>query len=124
LELKNVKDLDGDPISITITKIMQDEPVNSAGSGNTTPDASGIGTSTAQIRAEIQGNADGRLYHIFYAASDSKPATDSGMCSGQFTVSVPHDQTHVALPQTSSSLLPSSSQSTQSSTKAQQQQQT
>jgi len=78
---------------------MQDEPVNSAGSGNTTPDTSGIGTRTAQIRAERQGNADSRGYHIFHTASNSKPATDSGMCSGQVTVSVPHDQTHAALDQ-------------------------
>src|SRR6185312_8080284 len=99
ITIKNVKGPTGDPISITITKIMQDEPVNSAGSGNTTPDAAGVGTSTAQVRAERQGPADGRVYHIFYTASDAKPGSNSGTCTGQVLVSVPHDQTHAAVDQ-------------------------
>ena len=45
ITIQKVKDPDGDPVAITITKIMQDEPVNSAGSGNTSPDGSGVGTS-------------------------------------------------------------------------------
>src|SRR6185312_8230123 len=68
-------------------------------SGNTTPDASGVGTSTAQVRAERQGPADGRVYHIFYTASDAKPSSNSGTCTGQVLVSVPHDQTHAAVDQ-------------------------
>jgi len=99
ITIKNVKGPADDPISITITKIMQDEPVNSAGSGNTTPDGSGVGTSTAQIRSERQGPADGRVYHIFYTASDAKPGSNYGTCTGQVLVSVPHDQTHPAVDQ-------------------------
>ena len=90
---------------------MQDEPVNSAGSGNTSPDGSGVGTSPAQVRSERSGNADGRVYHIFFTASDGKGASDSGTCSGQVTVSVPHDQAHAAVdegPLYDSTVLPSS----------------
>ena len=91
---------------------MQDEPVNSAGSGNTSPDGSGVGTNTAQVRSERSGNEDGRVYHIFFTASDGKQANDSGTCSGQVTVSVPHDQAHAAVdegPLYDSTILPSSS---------------
>jgi hypothetical protein len=40
------------PLVIVVTGIMQDESVAATGSGNTSPDGTGIGTSTAQIRAE------------------------------------------------------------------------
>ena len=32
------------PLTITVTSIFQDEPVQSSGSGNTSPDATGVGT--------------------------------------------------------------------------------
>lgn len=41
---------------------MQDEPVNGTGDGNTCGDATGIGTSTAQLRAERSRNGNGRAY--------------------------------------------------------------
>ena len=97
ITIQNVKDPDGDPVTTTITKIMQDEPVNSAGSGNTSPDGSGVGTSTAHVRAEREGNGDGRVYPIYFTASDGKAASDSGTCNGQILVSVPHDQAHPAI---------------------------
>ena len=53
---------------------MQDEPVNGLGDGDTAPDASGIGTSTVQIRSERADNGDGRVYHISFTATDSKTA--------------------------------------------------
>jgi hypothetical protein len=52
----------------------------------------GIGTSSAQVRAERTGKAkvpgDGRVYEIFFTASDSHGAT----CVGSVLVSVPHDE--------------------------------
>jgi hypothetical protein len=80
-----VTDPDGDPVTITIDAIFQDEPV---GSGNSAPDGNGIGTSTAHVRAERLGSGDGRVYHIAYTADDG----NGGTCVGVVKVCVPHDQ--------------------------------
>jgi len=74
-------------LTITVTSIFQDEPVQSPGSGNTTPDATGVGTSTPSVRSERDGNGDGRVYHINFTATGA-----SGSCTGSVTVGVPHDQ--------------------------------
>jgi outer membrane protein assembly factor BamB len=78
------------PVTINITGIHQDEPTLLAGtgSGDTCPDGKGVGTSTAQVRAERDGTADGRVYHIDFTATDTK----SQSCTGTVTVCVPHDQ--------------------------------
>jgi hypothetical protein len=76
------------PITTTITSIRQDEPTLEPGSGNFCPDASGVGTSTANLRAERDGQQDGRVYHVAFSATDSEGAT----CTGTVTVCVPHDQ--------------------------------
>lgn len=92
LSITGVTDPDGDPITTTITGIRQDEPVNGLGDGNTCPDGSGIGTSTASVRAERTGDpnvpGDGRVYHISFRASDGR----GGSCLGEVTTCVPHDQ--------------------------------
>ena len=84
-------DPDGDPVTITITGITQDEPTNTLGDGNTCPDASFSGA-TASLRAERTGNThvpgDGRVYRISFTASDGK----GGECDGSVDVCVPHDQ--------------------------------
>jgi hypothetical protein len=81
--IQGVTDPDGDPVTIQITGITQDEPL----SGNT-PDATGLGSATAQVRAERAGGADGRVYHLTFTATDSQGAS----CAGTVTVCVPHDQ--------------------------------
>ncbi|MFC2122740.1 hypothetical protein ACFLRP_03545 [Bacteroidota bacterium] len=94
--IDGVTDPDGDPVTITITSIMQDEPVDWAwhtpGDGNFAPDGKGVGTDTAEVRAERSGSkkapGDGRVYHIGFTASDGK----GGTCSGTVTVGVPHDK--------------------------------
>jgi hypothetical protein len=89
-----VTDPDGDPITITIDAIEQDEPVlaNGQGAGQTAPDGTGVGTDTASVRAERNGNpntpGDGRVYHISFTAEDGR----GGLCTGAVTVCVPHDQ--------------------------------
>jgi hypothetical protein len=83
-----VTDPDGDPVTITIDGIRQDEPVNGLGDGDTSPDGAGVGTDTASVRAERAGNGNGRVYTIDYTAMDDKGAT----CSGDVTVSVPKNQ--------------------------------
>jgi hypothetical protein len=61
---------------------------NGSGSGNTCPDGKGVGSSTASIRAERDGNGDGRVYHIGFTATDE----DEQSCSGEVLVCVPHDR--------------------------------
>jgi hypothetical protein len=91
-----VTDTDGDSVTITITGIRQDEPVlqHGTGSGNFCPDGTGVGTATADVRAERGGNpnipGDGRVYHIAFSADDGK----GGTCTGTVAVCVPHDQGH------------------------------
>lgn len=76
------------PTTITITKVQQDEPVEAAGSGNTEPDGSGIGTSIAYVRAERAGPGTGRIYFISFTATDST----GDQCMGMVRAYVPHDQ--------------------------------
>jgi hypothetical protein len=64
VSIQGVVDPDCDAVTIRIDKIMQDEPVNGTGDGDTCPDASGVGTSTAQVRAERSGGGNGRVYTI------------------------------------------------------------
>jgi hypothetical protein len=92
VNILNVTDPDDDPVTITITKITQDEPVNTVGDGNFEPDGGGLGTSTAQVRAERAGTpkvpGNGRVYEISFTASDGR----GGDCSGSVKVCIPHDQ--------------------------------
>jgi hypothetical protein len=86
-----VTDPDGDPVTITVTSVSQDEPLNTIGDGNTCPDAQLQG-STVDLRAERTGNpkvpGDGRVYVVHFTASDGQ----GGSCSGTVNVCVPHDQ--------------------------------
>jgi hypothetical protein len=83
-----VTDPYGLPLVIVVTGIMQDESVAALGSGNTSPDGTGVGTSTAQIRAERAGPGTGRIYFIFFSATNSQGAE----CTGSVSAFVPHDQ--------------------------------
>ena len=82
VNILGITDADDDQITITITGISQDEKTGK------TADASGIGTSTVTLRAERDGNGDGRAYHIFFTADDGK----GGITNGAVIVKVPHDQ--------------------------------
>jgi len=85
-----VVDPDGDPLSITVACVTQDEDVvGRRGSGSTCPDASFSG-SDVSLRAERDGGGDGRVYHIIFTADDGR----GGTCCGQATACVPHDQGH------------------------------
>jgi hypothetical protein len=83
--IEGVTDPDGDPVTINIDQIKQDEPTDGTGDGHTWPDGAGIGTSTAQVRAERSAQGDGRVYTIYFTASDGK----GGSCQGSVTVCVP-----------------------------------
>jgi len=87
-----VTDPDGDPVTIIIDSVFQDEPVDSFGDGRFVPDSQGVGTEVAEVRAERTGNpavpGNGRVYHIGFTAEDGK----GGGCSGEVTVGVPHNR--------------------------------
>ena len=88
ISILGLTDPNNDPVTVKITGITQDEPVNDHGDGNTETDGAGVGTSTAQVRAERSGLGDGRVYVIHYTGDDGK----GGSCSGAVLVGVPHDQ--------------------------------
>ncbi len=88
VSITGVSDPDGDTVTTTITDVTQDEPLKGLGSGDTCPDAFGVGTSTVQLRAERDGTADGRVYHLSFTATDAA----GNSCTGVVTVCVPHDQ--------------------------------
>lgn len=88
--LSGITDVDGDPISVTIDDITQDEPTNGSGKGDKFPDGFGLGTDTASIRVERDGTGDGRVYEIFFTADDG----NGGQCSSSRLLGVPHDNNH------------------------------
>ncbi len=69
------------------TRIFQDEPVTSPGSGNTKPDAT-IGTGNGfELRAERDARGDGRVYHVTFTADDG-----AATCTGTVQAAVPKSQ--------------------------------
>jgi hypothetical protein len=84
--------VEGSGITIKVTGIFQDEPTNTVGDGNTPVDGFGVGTATAQLRAERSGSkrvpGDGRMYYINFTGTDAQ----GGTCTGTVQVGVPHDQ--------------------------------
>jgi chitodextrinase len=92
VNILGVTDPDGGAVAIQVRSIFQDEPTNTQGDGNTPIDAYGIGTATAQVRAERSGTpkvpGNGRMYHITFTATDAQGAS----CTGVVKVGVPHDQ--------------------------------
>lgn len=97
IDVMGVTDPDGDTVSILVDSIYQDEPVDTYGDGRFTPDGMGVGTSTAQVRAERSGTkkvpGNGRFYHVSYTATDPYGYT----CGGEVLVAVPHDQSHTPI---------------------------
>jgi len=77
-----------DTVTITIDRIFQDEPVNGTDDGDTAPDGQGIGSTTAEVRAERDGLGNGRVYHIYFTARDS----DGDACTGEINVGAPLSQ--------------------------------
>ncbi len=82
VNLLGVTDPDGDDVTITVFAIRQDEEV-----GKKSPDGLGVGTDTAQVRAERDGKGNGRFYHITFEASDGNGG--ASICATLVTVSVP-----------------------------------
>ena len=88
VEITGVTDPDGDPVTITVVGITQDEPVDSHGNGN------GVGSDrcsdgeivdgNAYVRAEFDGWRNGRVYRVRFVATDGR----GGLCQGSVPVCV------------------------------------
>jgi cysteine-rich repeat protein len=88
VSIEGLTDPDGDPLSVRVAAIRQDEPLDDSGDGGTCSDAGGIGSDSATVRAERSGDGDGRVYHIHFEANDGR----GGGCSGTVQACVPHDR--------------------------------
>jgi len=85
--IAGVTDPDGDPVTVTIDGIFQDEPVNGRGDGSFRPDAVIGHGDRFELRAERDGRGNGRVYHVDFAASDGVAS-----CTGSVQVAVPASQ--------------------------------
>jgi CSLREA domain-containing protein len=82
VEIVNLTDPEGNPFTLKIDSIFQDELVGSV------PDAYIYG-SYADVRAERDGNGNGRVYHLFFTVTD----TFGARCTDELVLGVvPHDQ--------------------------------
>lgn len=93
ITINGVSDVDGDSANIRIASIYSDEETataSGAGGAIHAPDAYGVGTNTALLRADSSGVAphNGRVYTIGFAATDGR----GGACNGVVEVGVPHDK--------------------------------
>jgi hypothetical protein len=91
VDILGVTDPDGNPVTITVTGITQDEPLITIGGGTFCPDGQII-DGRARLRVERTGTpwlpGNGRVYVIAFTADDEQ----GGTCQGQVSVCVPHDQ--------------------------------
>lgn len=90
--LGGATDPDGDTLTYAITSVRQDEPLNSGGDGDTSPDALLGANGALWLRAERSGTGDGRVYTIAFGVSDGNAS-----CTGSVRVSVPHSAKRAAV---------------------------
>ncbi len=97
IELYGATDPDGDPLSYYFLGIMQDEEVGSDPDATITPfNQANLPTAAvlpactaASVRAERDGNGNGRVYEITYLVEDG----NGGSCTGTTLIAtIPHDQ--------------------------------
>lgn len=93
IAIGGVTDPDGDPIKLSVTRILQDEPPTSADFNGDNGDSGRQGSDdrVTFVRAERMGNGDGRVYEIRFTADDER----GGACSGTVFVGVPRDKNSV-----------------------------
>lgn len=83
VRLEGVTDINGDPLSIRVVGVTQDEPLTQRG----TPDAV-VNRGVLSLRAARQGSGNGRVYRVIFVATDTQGAS----CTGTVAVSVPHSR--------------------------------
>ena len=79
---------DNDRVTLTVTGVTQDEPVNSLEDGDTSPDAVLQGDKVPLLRKERSGTGNGRVYRVSFTARDDF----GGSCAGAVTVRAPEEQ--------------------------------
>lgn len=91
VSIEGVSDPDGDPVSLNIDYVLQDEPTLGRGQSGCTfcPDAEWA-ASVARLRAERDPTGNGRVYRLGFSATDGR----NGYCNGSVVVCVPHDAAH------------------------------
>lgn len=87
VQISGVTDVNNNA-TITITKVTQDEPTNGLGDGDTPLDAI-IRGDTVLLRAERSGKGDGRVYKVYFTASDFESTALGTSPSGFVKVMVP-----------------------------------
>jgi hypothetical protein len=80
----SIDSVTGNALAVTITGIAQDEPLTRHRNGRC-GDAGGVGTATAELRAERRMRGDGRVYHVSFRGDDAL----GGRCAGMVSVCVP-----------------------------------
>lgn len=85
VDVAGIVDLDGDAVTIEVTRVTQDEALITDDNLAACPDAA-LSGSHAYLRAEHAAGGDGRTYTIEYTATDRLGATSSG----QVLVCAPH----------------------------------
>ncbi len=108
VEIDGVMDSDAEygDVTLEITGVTQDEPVNGLGDGDSSPDAVvqvSAPSDSVLIRSERSGNENGRVYQVNFTADDGFES-----CTGSVNVSVPHSRKSTAVDdgQTVDSTLP------------------
>lgn len=88
ITIVGVSDPQDHQVTLRVTHVMQDEPVNGLGDGDTSPDAVVQASGLVVLRAERAGSGNGRVYQVGFMADDGQ----GGTCRGTVRVCVPHDQ--------------------------------
>ena len=84
--LRGAVDPDGDPVTLAIRAVTQDEPLRGFGTGNTAPDAARAARpNDVMLRAERSSRGDGRVYRVWFTATDGRGES----CWGIVKVGVP-----------------------------------
>ncbi|RZN42782.1 MAG: DUF11 domain-containing protein [Methanosarcinales archaeon] len=90
ISVTDICDAGVDIDDVVITSVSSDEPENvqGEGDGNTVDDIVIVDSQTVELRAERQGDGNGRVYTVNFEVTDDSGNTETGLC----TVWVPHDQ--------------------------------
>ncbi|MFX0205637.1 MAG: PKD domain-containing protein [Candidatus Hodarchaeota archaeon] len=96
IEVSDICDADVGIDNVIITAVTSDEPENAQGKGdgNTVNDILILDSQTVKLRAERQGNGNGRVYTIYFMVEDES----GNIATGSFEIWVPHDNGHGSTP--------------------------
>ena len=97
VSIDGVMDVDAisNDVTLMITSVTQDEPVNGLGDGDSSPDAviqPADPKDGALVRIERSGTDNGRVYTINFTADDGFES-----CTGSVSVTVPHSRKSTAV---------------------------